>query len=335
MKKRMNMILFAVFLLAILVYGFFNTTSKSQKNQSKSNHIRLGVLQLVSHPALDSIYQGLTDELKALGYVAGRNLTIDLQNAQGEQSNLATMSQKLVSAQNDILVGITTPATLALSNTTKDIPIIMGGITYPVEAGLIQSENKPGNNITGVSDRTPVQQQLELMKQVLPNLKKVGILYTSSEDNSTKQAKLAINIAKNLGLEVVERTVTNTNDVEQVTENLASSVDAIFIPIDNTLASTMATVTKITDRYGKPVFPSSDTMVADGGLMGIGVDQYQIGVQTARVVIAVLNGEKPADKPIVLAQDGVIYYNDDVAKRLDIALPDDLKTKVTLVTPTH
>jgi len=244
------------------------------------------------------------------------------------------MSEKLVSGGNNILVGITTPATLALANNTKETPIIMGGITYPVEAGLIASESKPGNNITGVSDRTPIKQQLEIMKQVLPNMKKVGILYTSSEDNSVKQAEEAQKAAKELGLEVKVSTIANTNDIQQVTESLASQVDAIFVPIDNTIASAMATVVQVTDAVKVPVFPSADTMVADGGVLGVGVDQYQIGVETAKVVVKVLKGANPADTPITLANKGVVYVNEEKSKKLGITIPESILKDAQKVTPT-
>lgn len=321
---------FSIILVVALIAGLF-INQNNEKTKNENSKIKLGVLQLLSHPALDSIYQGLEDELKNLGYTLGENIEIDLQNAQGDQSNLVMMSEKLVKDNNNIIVGITTPATLSLANATKDIPIIMGGITYPVEAGLIASEDKPGNNITGVSDRTPIKEQFEIMKQVLPNMKKVGIIYTASEDNSTKQANEAKEIAEQLGLEVTIKSVSNTNDIQQVTESVASIVDGIYIPIDNTLASAMATVVKVTDTYKIPVFPSADTMVLDGGLLAIGVDQYKIGVETARVVVAVLNGAKTETKPIVLANEGIIYLNEKKAKELGISIPEKIKNKAQIV----
>ena len=307
------------------------TEVESDINKAQNKEVKVGVLQLLSHPALDQIYKGLEDGLAKEGYKVGDNLKIDLQNAQGDQSNLASMGQKLVSDNNDILVGITTPATLSLSNATKDKPIIMAGITYPVEAGLIKSEDKPGNNITGVSDRTPIKQQLEIMKKVLPKMKKVGILYTASEDNSVKQAQEAEKLAKELGLEVKVSSIANTNDIQQVTESLASETDAIFVPIDNTIASAMSTVVKVTDAKKIPVFPSADTMVADGGVLGIGVDQYQIGVETAKVVAKVLKGEDTKNMPIVLANEGVIYLNEAKAKQLGIEIPNEVKEKAKVV----
>ena len=343
MKKNKGILGFAVVLLVVLLGSLvYNTLQKSSQKTTNTQQVaqtttqdkkvKLGVLQLLSHPALDAIYQGIQDELAKEGYEAGKNLEIDFQNAQGDQSNLASMSEKLVSNKNDVIVGITTPATLSLANVTKDIPIVMGGITYPVEAGLIKDEKKPGNNITGVSDRTPIKQQLEIMKQVVPTLKTVGILYTSSEDNSVKQAKQAEEDAKALGLEVKVATIANTNDIQQVTESLASQVEAIFVPIDNTIASAMATVVKATDAKKIPVFPSADTMVADGGVLGLGVDQYQIGVETAKMVVEVLKGAKPADTPIKLANEGVIYLNEEKAKELGITIPADIAQKAQKVT---
>lgn len=331
MKINKIFVAFAVLLVCVLGYGYFSSKKGEDTKKVDNKEVKVGVLQLLSHPALDQIYKGLEDGLKKEGYEVGKNLKIDLQNAQGDQSNLASMGQKLVTDNNDILVGITTPATLSLSNATKDKPIIMGGITYPVEAGLIKTEDKPGNNITGVSDRTPIKQQLEIMKKILPNMKKVGILYTASEDNSVKQAQEAEKLAKELGLEVKVSTVANTNDIQQVTESLASQTDAIFVPIDNTIASAMATVVKVTDAKKIPVFPSADTMVADGGLLGLGVDQYQIGVETAKVVAKVLKGADTKDMPIVLANEGVIYLNEAKAKQLGIEIPKEIKDKAKVV----
>ena len=298
MKLNKIFIAFALLLVCVLGYGVYSSNKGEDTNKTQNKEVKVGVLQLLSHPALDQIYKGLEDGLAKEGYKVGENLKIDLQNAQGDQSNLASMGQKLVTDNNDILVGITTPATLSLSNATKDKPIIMAGITYPVEAGLIKSEDKPGNNITGVSDRTPIKQQLEIMKKVLPKMKKVGILYTASEDNSVKQAQEAEKLAKELGLEVKVSSIANTNDIQQVTESLASE---------------------------------TDTMVVDGGVLGIGVDQYQIGVETAKVVAKVLKGEDTKNMPIVLANEGVIYLNEAKAKQLGIEIPNEVKEKAKVV----
>jgi len=176
-----------------------------------------------------------------------------------------------------------------------------------------------------------VEQWNSVLDREYPNLKKVGLLYTSSEDNSIKQIEEAKKYAAELGIEVKLASIANTNDIQQVTESLASEVDAIFVPIDNTIASVMATVVKVTDKFKIGVFPSADTMVADGGVLGLGVDQYQIGVETAKVIVDVLNGKKPADTPIVLANEGVIYLNEEKAKELGIEIPENIKAKAQIV----
>lgn len=336
MKNKRGIVFGLMLVIVVFVFYIQEKNKESQIAEIKiekeeNKKLKLGVLQLLSHPALDEIYRGLVEELARQGYKKGNNLELDFQNAQADQSNLVAMSEKLVENKNDIIVGITTPATLSLANATKEIPIIMGGITYPVEAGIIEDENRPGNNITGVSDRTPIKEQLELMKEILPDLKNIGVLYTSSEDNSVKQVEEVKKVANNLGLNLKIASVSSTNDVQQVTESLASEVQAIFVPIDNTIASTMQTVVKVADDFKVGIFPSADTMVADGGVLGLGVDQYQIGVKTAEMVIEVINGANPAETPIRLANQGVIYLNEAKAEKLGIKIPNNIKEKAKMV----
>lgn len=336
MKNKRGIVFGLMLVIVVFVFYIQEKNKESQIAEIKiekeeNKKLKLGVLQLLSHPALDEIYRGLVEELARQGYKKGNNLELDFQNAQADQSNLVAMSEKLVENKNDIIVGITTPATLSLANATKEIPIIMGGITYPVEAGIIEDENRPGNNITGVSDRTPIKEQLELMKEILPDLKNIGVLYTSSEDNSVKQVEEVKKVANNLGLNLKIASVSSTNDVQQVTESLASEVQAIFVPIDNTVASTMQTVVKVADDFKVGIFPSADTMVADGGVLGLGVDQYQIGVKTAEMVIEVINGANPAETPIRLANQGVIYLNEAKAEKLGIKIPNNIKEKAKMV----
>ncbi|MBS4761373.1 ABC transporter substrate-binding protein [Carnobacteriaceae bacterium zg-ZUI252] len=310
--------------MSLLLLGACQNTTPPQT--TSQNQVKLGVLQLVEHPALDDIYKGIKDELQKQGIQA----TYDFYNAQGDQSNLMTMSEKVVSGKPDILVGITTPATLALRNQTTQIPIVMAGITYPVDAGLVDSESKPNGNVTGVSDRISIKKQLELMKQVLPNLKVVGVLYSLNEDNSVKQVEETKIAAQELGIELKLGGVVSQNDVQLTTETIAGQVDAIFVPIDNTIASAMSIVTQVTDSKQIAVFPSASTMVKDGGLMGYGIDQYEIGVKTAKMIISVLKGEKPENTPVQLMDDAKVYINLEKAKQLNITIPENiLKDAIT------
>lgn len=321
--KKIMLHTFTTFLTLTLIFGFFWMKPVEKPGQSEHEAtLKIGVLQLLSHPALDAIYQGLQDELAS--YSKEISVELNLLNAQGDQSNLSIMAKQFVKEEVDLLVGITTPSAQSLAYETKEIPIVLSGISYPVEAGLVESESHPGGNITGVSDRTPIKQQLFLMKEILPQLNKVGVLYTASEDNSVRQVQEFTQLAQEMELEVKAFAVNNSNDIQQVTETLSSQVEAIFIPVDNLLASSMPTVIQVTDQFRVPVFPSADTMVKDGGLVAIGVDQYQIGVETAKVILRIANGEKPEDMPIVLANQGIIYYNLAKAQQLGISLSSSI-----------
>lgn len=329
MKKLKFYLVSCLFLGIILVGAIFNF-STNKKTDKEKKVINIGVLQLLNHESLDTIYKGIVDGLDKHGY--GDKIKINLKNAQGDQSNLELMSKTLISEKNDILVGITTLSTISLSKNTSEIPIVMAGITYPVESGLINSEKSSGNNITGVSDRTPIDKQLELIKEILPNIKKLGILYTIGEDNSVRQVKFIEDYASKLGIEIEKKSLTNTNDINQCAESLAKNVDAIFVPIDNTIASSMNTLISITDKYKIPVFPSSDGMVKDGGLLAIGVDQYSIGLKTSDIIVRILNGEEPKNIPIVFENEGVIYFNEQKAIDLGINLPKHIIEKSINVT---
>ena len=169
------------------------------------------------------------------------------------------------------------------------------------------------------------------MKQILPNMKKLGILFTVGEDNSTRQSKEMEEIAKAENLEVIIKSVVNTNDINQSAEFLAKEVDAIFIPIDNNIASAMPTLISATDKEKIPVFPSADSMVKDGGLLAIGVDQYKIGTETAKIILRVIKGEKPTNIPIIFENKGTVYLNESKARELNIRIPNQIKNNVTVV----
>ena len=291
----------------------------------------IGIMQLTTHPALDQIGEGIIDQLEEAGYVDGETATIDFQNAQGDQSNMQSIAERFVSNDADIMIGIATPAAQALANASSDIPIILGAITDPVAACLVQSMEKPGGNITGVSDKTPARDQFILIQQLLPDAKTVGILYSSAEDNSISSAKEAEEIAASLGLKTVTKTVTSTNDIAQVAESLASEVDAIYVPTDNTIASGLATLIPVADAYNIPVFPAVDTMVEEGGLATIGLNQYALGTQTGAVAADILDGADPATYPVQYATGIQLVINRAKAEQLGIAIPDDIAQNAIFV----
>lgn len=223
------------------------------------------------------------------------------------------------------MVGIATPSAQALANSSQEIPIVLGAVTDPEGSGLVKSNEAPGGNITGVSDLTPIKEQFSLIQEILPEAKKIGILYSSSEDNSIVQADQAIEIANEMGLETQVMTVSSTNDVSQVGATLAAQVDAIWLPTDNTIASAMNTLVSAADSNGIPIFPAVDTMVEEGGLATVGLDQYELGRLTGEMVAAILNGESdPATTPIRYLDKGEVIINEEKAKQLGITISPQL-----------
>ena len=324
MKKMFG---FIICLTALLTVAFF--TSSNETAPTKDSKPMVGILQLTSHPALDLIYQGTVDALNEAGYIDGETMTLDFQNAQGDQSNLNSMSARFVSRGADVMVGIATPSAQALANSSQEIPIVLGAVTDPEGSGLVKSNATPGGNITGVSDLTPIKEQFALIKEILPEAQTIGILYSSSEDNSIVQADQAIEIAREMGLDTQVMTVSSTNDVSQVGATLASQVDAIWVPTDNTVASAMNTLVSAADSNGIPIFPAVDTMVEEGGLATVGLDQYELGRLTGEMVVAILNGEsEPATTPIQYLDQGKVIINEEKAKQLGITIPTQLLEQV-------
>ncbi|TLG77262.1 ABC transporter substrate-binding protein [Culicoidibacter larvae] len=292
-------------------------------NTASDGTVRIGILQLISHPSLDAAREGFLEALAEAGYVEGENLEIDYQNAQGDQANLKSMSERLTK-NNDLVLAIATPAAQALVNEGKDVPIMITAVTDPVDAGLVQSMEAPGGTVSGTSDMVPIEKQAALLMSIVPNAKTVGILYNSSETNSQIQADLAKTALEAAGVTVKELTVTSTNDVQQVTETLAKQVDAIYIPTDNTLASSMPTVASVVEKYNVPVIPGSTDQVETGGLATFGINYHDLGKQTGEMAVKVLKGEAtPATMPVETSQKLQLVINRETAEKIGID-PDSI-----------
>ncbi|MFC5281642.1 tryptophan ABC transporter substrate-binding protein [Arcanobacterium canis] len=300
--------------------------SASEKTEvKKTDHtIKIGLLQLVSHPSLDAIRQGIYDGLSERGYVDGKNIAIDFKNGQGDQTLLKTIADGFVADGDEVMVGIATPSAQSLANVAGDTPVVFSAVSDPIGAGLVTSLDTPSGNATGTMDATPVKEQLELAQKILPTAKKFGILYSSSSTNVAPSVKDAKKIGAELGLSPVERTITNSNELAQTAEQLAGEVDFIFVPNDNTIASAMPTLIAATNAHKTPVFPVVDAMVEAGGLATVGTNQHQIGVDTGHILADILDGKKPADVPVKVVNTVDVIVNSDAARALDITLPSDI-----------
>ncbi|MCQ2576964.1 MAG: ABC transporter substrate-binding protein [Treponema sp.] len=292
----------------------------------KAKTLKIGVIQLVEHPALDASYKGFVDALAAAGYVDGVNITIDYQNAQNEQANCVTIAQKFVNDRCDLILAIATPAAQAVANLTKKIPILVTAVTDPESAKLVKSNSKPGTNVSGTSDRTPCAAQIDLLTKLVPNAKTVGMLYCSNEQNSFFQIELAKKACDAKGLKYVDFTVSNSNEIQQVVQSAAGKVDALYSPTDNMIAAGMVTVAQVANQLKIPTIVGEDGMVQSGGLATYGINYYELGKQTGSMAVEILkDGKKPADMPIQYLQTCDLSVNEETAKVLGITIPANLK----------
>ncbi|MDE7049803.1 MAG: ABC transporter substrate-binding protein [Lactobacillus sp.] len=315
MKRMYGLI---VILIAFLTVAFFGENHQQEANKKIP---QVGVLTLMHHPALDEIYRGFKAELKLSGYVNGKNVRIDYQNANNDQSNLRTMATRLADEQSDVLVGITTPAAQALANTTSKTPIVLGAVTDPKVSGLIKNLRHPEANITGVSDAAPVSQQLDLIKEFMPNLKTLGVIYTSSDSSAVSGFHEIERECKRRQINLKSFSIANSNDLNQVSEQMFSQVDAVIVPTDNTIAGAMETLVKNGNAAKKPIFPAAATMVKQGGLATYSVNQYKLGKMTGKMTVALLKGKKVSSLPIERVKKGEPVINLKEANELNLQVP--------------
>lgn len=319
-------------LASILTMSLMTGCGGSKKEETKEDKIyQVGVTQYVEHDALDAAYKGFVDGLEDAGYKDGENIKIDLQNAQADQSNCQTIASKLVKDKKDLILAIATPAAQAVANETKDIPILVTAVTDPADAKLVESNEEPGTNVSGTSDLTPCKEQMELLTKLVPDAKKVAMLYCSAEANSKFQIDLAKKAAKELKLETVDATVADSNEIEQVVKSLKGKVDAIYSPTDNVIAAGMTTVSMVADEIGIPVIVGEEGMCTGGGLATYGIDYYKLGQQTAKMAVKVLEGEDISKMPIEYQEDCELIINKDAVKKLNIKVPEDLDKEARYV----
>ena len=289
------------------------------KSDKKKDVFRIGISQFITHQSLDATREGFVDELAKQGYVEGKNIEIDLQNAQGEQRNLKTISQQLAES-SDVVLAIATPSAQSLANTTQTTPVIFSAVTDPVSAKLVESREHPGGNVTGTSDQSSdaISTQINLIKKVLPKAKTIGILYTQSEPNSVVQKDEAKRLLEEKGFTVVEKTILDSNNVKAAAESLMAEVDMVFVPTDNIISSTMETVKQVSIKHKVPVFGGSTEMIAVGGLYNYGTNYEELGRQTARMLIRVLKGENPENIAVELPEKLELHTNQEMADALGI-----------------
>ncbi|MGQ7574853.1 tryptophan ABC transporter substrate-binding protein [Streptococcus suis] len=331
MLKNKNLLATIVALTVMVVAALFLTQKEQNNSTNSTEKVKIGVLQFVTHDSLDEIYKGIKAGLEEGGYTTTDNLEIDFMNAEGDQSQVQTMSKKLVDNGNELLIGIATPAAQSLANATTELPIIMGAVTDPVGANLVTDLKNPGGNITGVSDQTPVADAVSLIKEITPDAKTIGVLYSSNEDNSKIQVAEFKAAAEEAGYTVLEYAVASSNEIAATVEVASSKADVLFAPVDNTVASAFSTVVSVANKTKTPIFTSVEDMVEGGSIASVTLSQYDLGVATGKMAAKILDGANPADTPVQIFNEGTVVVNQKVAKELGITLSDDVISKASKV----
>ena len=313
MKKIMKFVSLA--LVAVMALSMTACGGASAK-------YNVGVCQLVQHPALDAATEGFKAALKDK---LGDDVYIDEQVASGELNQCTPIVTTFVSNQYDLIMANATAALQAASAATADIPVIGTSVTDFVSAGVVNSNEAPGRNVTGTSDLAPIDQQIALLMQLAPEAKNVGILYCSAEPNSIFQADMAEGMLKENGLTVSRYTVADSNDIQQVVTKVAEENDVIYIPTDNTLANNMEIVKNVTVPAKKPVIVGEENMCGVGALATLSISYYSLGYNAGLMAYEILvNGANPAEMAIQYADEVTLKYNAEIADALGMTMPEDM-----------
>lgn len=286
--------------------------------------IEIGITQIVEHPALDACRKGVIDKLKELGYEEGKNVRYDIQIAQGNIATANQIAKKFIGDKKDLIIAIATPTAQAVANLTKTTPIVISAITDPVGAKLVKSLEKPGGNITGTTDMSPVKDQIALFEKLKISVKRLGVIYNSGEANSRTLVEILRSVAKQKGIALVEATVTNSSGVLMAAKSLVGKVDGIYIPTDNTVVSALESVLQVSYENKIPVITGDTDSVVRGALASLGMDYYKLGLQTGVIVGRILKGEKPANIPVETLKDLDLFINEATAQKLGIKIDPEL-----------
>ena len=303
-----------------------DSSNDSKAGGSSEKHYKIGIVQIMEHTSLNTIRDAVIDRLAELGYVDCKNCTIDAQQANYESTTVQQILDQFKADGDDIIIAITTPCAQLAAPYSEEIPVVFSAVTDPIGAGLCDSLESTGANITGTSDKLAITKILDFALEMKPEIKTLGYLYNTGEDNSVSTLKEVKAYCEEKGITVVEGAASNTSEVQEAAQNLAAKCDAVFSPNDNTIAGAMGTVTEVMNKAKVPMFVGADSMVMDGGLGTVGIEYSDLGKETANMAAQILSGEKKASEiPIkVFNEDLSTYINKTTADTIGITIPDDI-----------
>lgn len=326
LKRKVLALLLSVTIIITIFMGC------SDSSKPKKDVKEIGILQLIQHDALDAANKGFVEGLKEKGYVDGKNIKIEQQNAQGKIDVSNQIASTFVSEDKDLIYTISTSSTQAVLNATKSIPVVFSAVTSPVKDGIVKSLESSGNNATGTSDKVNIEEQLELFKKLMPNAHILGVIYTTSETNSVNQVNELKLLAKKFDLEIKEIGIANINEINQNLTNAISKIDALYVPTDNNVAASYDLVGKIAINNNVAAIGAEPAIVEKGGLFSKGIDYYTLGKMAGYKAAKILDGKNPSDIPIETMEELKITINKDVVEKLNITVPSDIKEKAKFVT---
>ncbi|OEF59228.1 ABC transporter substrate-binding protein [Vibrio tasmaniensis 1F-267] len=286
-----------------------------------ANVAKVSVSQVVDHPDLNATRLGLLEGLRAKGYEPGKNLEFSYEMAGGNPVQAAKIARELVSENPHVLVGIATPTSQALVSATRTILIVFTAVTDPIGARLVKQLEQPGRNVTGLSDLSPISQHVSLIKELLPNAVSVGVVYNPAEANAVALVGLLKQSTRDFGFTLHTAKALTIDDVEEKTASVAKKSDVIYALTDNTVASGIEGLINAANQAGTPVVAGATSYVGKGAIAGLGLDYYDVGVQTADYVAAILDGQKPGKLSVKTAQSSQLVVNLDAARMLGLTLP--------------
>ncbi|WP_027417700.1 ABC transporter substrate-binding protein [Aneurinibacillus terranovensis] len=299
---------------------------------AKAEHVvKVGITQIVDHPALNSIRKGIIDELADEGFKDKSTMQLDYQNAQGDMSNVTTIAQQMAQNKEDVIIPITTPSAQAVANQAKGIPVVFAAVTDPVAAKLVPALDRPSEYVTGTSDVSPMDKQVELITEFVPSIKKLGVIYNTGEVNSAVQVGMVEKAAKAKGIAVERIGITNSNEVKQGAESAVGKVDAFLVPVDNTVVSSFEALLSTAKASKKPVFASDSDTVKRGAVATYGIDYYKMGRQTGVMAAKILKGAKPGSLPVETTKEVQLVINKKTVQSFGLQIPEKLKASATIV----
>ena len=316
----------------LLSMSLFAGCSSGEGNASADGEmVNIGISQFASHPALDSAREGFLEALDSKGLKEGENLKVELQNAEGDIATAQLIATSFTSNQKDLIFAIATPAAQVAFNTTKEIPIITTAVTDAVEAGLVESKERSGTNVAGTSDAVPIHKQVELIKEVVKDVKTIGVLYNTSEVNSEIQVNALKEAAKENNIEVIAKGVTSVNDISQGLDAILGSIDVLYTPADNMIASSMAIIASKAIEEKVPVMGAEEAHVQGGALITEGINYKKLGFEAGLMAVEVLEGQDIKELSVKASDETELVINEDTLEKLGITIDEAIMNRATLI----